>query len=61
MNILDINCRLHVRHGACRIQQKLSELQGKAVNNYLKDEGVVTEDRLSIACYGDGETRPAEH
>ncbi len=59
MNILNIICRLHVRHGVCRVQQKLSELQGKAVKDHFINEGIITEDRLSIVCYG--ETRPAEH
>lgn len=49
MKILDISCRLHVHHRVCKVQQKLSELQGKAVKDYLIKEGIITEDRLSIA------------
>jgi OOP family OmpA-OmpF porin len=45
--------------GSPEYNQRLSERRANAVKDYLINEGIITEDRLSIVGYG--EMRPAEH
>lgn len=66
IQILKDNPKTHVRiagytsaSGSEEYNQRLSERRANAVKDFLVNEGIITENRLSIIGYG--ETRPAEH
>ncbi len=66
IQLLKDNPRTHVRiegytsaSGTAEYNQRLSERRANAVKDYLINEGIITENRLSIVGYG--EKRPAEH
>lgn len=66
IQLLKDNPRTHVRiegytsaSGAAEYNQRLSERRANAVKDYLINEGIITENRLSIVGYG--EKRPAEY
>lgn len=66
IQLLKDNPRTHVRiagytsaSGSEEYNQRLSERRANAVKDYLINEGIITENRLSIIGYGDN--RPAEH
>jgi OOP family OmpA-OmpF porin len=66
IQLLKDNPKTHVRiagytsaSGSEEYNQKLSERRANAVKNYLINEGIITEERLSMIGYG--ETSPAKH